>query len=62
MIQENNVKNFQAIVEKLTPDSQIYLLNMANMAKIAELGKKKEIETSIKCNRLQQLEDFKQAN
>lgn len=44
MKQKENVSNFQNIIENLTPESQIYLLNMANMARIAESSKQKELE------------------
>lgn len=48
MKQQVNVNNFQNIIEKLTPESQNYLLNMANMAMIAEIGKEKEIYSKKK--------------
>lgn len=40
---EIKIANFQTIIEKLTPESQTYLLNLANMAMIAEDGKKKQL-------------------
>lgn len=35
--------NMSFIFSQLSKDSQRYLLNMANMAKVAETGKEKEI-------------------
>lgn len=44
MKQKENVSNFQNIIENLTPESQIYLLNLANMARVAESSRQKELE------------------
>lgn len=47
MKQQVNIKNFQTIIEQLTPESQTYLLNMANMAMVAEKGKEKELNKEL---------------
>lgn len=43
MKEKVNIINFQSVIEKLTPESQSYLLNLANMAFVAEKGKEKEL-------------------
>lgn len=48
MSQQISLINFQSIIENLTPESQTYLLNLANMALIAETGKEKEMKKAAK--------------
>lgn len=39
---------FQVIIEKLTPKTQAYLLNLANMASVAEQSAKEEMKREEK--------------
>ena len=43
MKRQVNMNNFQDVIEQLTPESQSYLLNLANMAMVAEASKEKEM-------------------
>lgn len=45
---KEKTKDFQGIIEKLTPTTQAYLLELANIALIAESSVREELEKKTK--------------